>query len=143
MYFYLGPTPDDTTRQYTAAVGRHPLPPYWSLGFHLCRWGYDTIDNMVAAYNRTFEAGIPHDAQWGDIDVLERKLDFTYDSENFPTLPDFVDELHAKGRCTQTRAQKNATALTTMTKVITQIALFLFPMHLLIPGSLRPKIRQC
>lgn len=32
------------------------MPPYWGLGFHLCRWGYSSsaitrqvVDNMTAA----------------------------------------------------------------------------------------------
>lgn len=37
VYIFMGPTAEDSVRQYTGAVGRHPLPPYWALGFHLCR----------------------------------------------------------------------------------------------------------
>lgn len=25
------------------------MPPFWSLGFHLCRWGYNKIENIVAS----------------------------------------------------------------------------------------------
>ena len=32
-----GPTPRDVTRQYTKMVGRPAMPPYWALGYHLCR----------------------------------------------------------------------------------------------------------
>lgn len=97
MYFFLGPTPENVVQQYTEAIGRQPIPPYWSLGFHLCRWGYQTTENMIAAYDRTFAAGIPQDSQWGDIDVMDRRLDFTYDTTNFAGLPAFIDSLHQKG----------------------------------------------
>lgn len=32
---------------------------------------------MQAARDRTVEFGIPQDAQWGDIDVMDQRLDFT------------------------------------------------------------------
>ena len=31
--------------------------------------------------NRTAMYDIPHDAQWGDIDVMDRELDFTISSD--------------------------------------------------------------
>jgi hypothetical protein len=24
------------------------MPAFWTLGFHLCRWGYNTIENLTA-----------------------------------------------------------------------------------------------
>ena len=36
------------------------MPPYWSLGFQLCRYGYQNTMAIEAAVNRTREAGIPH-----------------------------------------------------------------------------------
>jgi len=41
------------------AIGRQSIPPYFGLGFQLCRWGYDTIETMQATVNRTAAAGIP------------------------------------------------------------------------------------
>ena len=38
IYFFLGPDPEALVSQYTEAVGRYYIPPYWSLGFHLCRF---------------------------------------------------------------------------------------------------------
>lgn len=60
IYIFLGPTPEETVQQFTEAVGRAPIPPYWGLGFQLCRWGYNTIENMQAAVNRTLSYGIPY-----------------------------------------------------------------------------------
>ncbi len=33
--------------------------------------------------------------QWNDIDYMDSLLDFTYDPENYATLPQFVDYLHS------------------------------------------------
>merc|ERR1719186_395380 len=89
----MGEDPEEVVEQYTEAIGRFPIPPYWSLGFHLCRYGYDKLENMVAAVDRMNEFKIPQDAQWGDIDIMERSLDFTVDQERFGGLPEFVDNL--------------------------------------------------
>ncbi|XP_023324355.1 sucrase-isomaltase, intestinal [Eurytemora carolleeae] len=97
IYFFLGPSPEEVVSQYTEAVGRYYVPPYWSLGFQLCRWGYNTLDNMKAAWQRTRDAGIPFDVQWGDIDYMDRSLDFTINPTDFKELPAFVDSLHDIG----------------------------------------------
>ena len=65
--------------------------------FGSCRWGYNTLDNMKAAWQRTRDAGIPFDVQWGDIDYMDRRLDFTVAPEDFRGLDEFVDELHEAG----------------------------------------------
>ncbi|ODM93071.1 Maltase-glucoamylase, intestinal [Orchesella cincta] len=97
FYFFLGPTPENTVQQYTEAVGRPQLPPYWALGFQLCRYGYNNIANMKAAVDRTAAAGIPQDVQYGDIDIMHKALDFTYSRENFPGLPEYIKEIKTKG----------------------------------------------
>ena len=51
---------------------RFYIPPYWALGYHLCRWGYNSLEKMQAAFQNTVDLGIPLDAQWGDIDIMER-----------------------------------------------------------------------
>ena len=97
MYLFLGPSPEQVVQQYTEAVGRFPLPPYWSLGFHLCRYGYNTMENMAAARDRMKKYNIPQDAQWGDIDIMERSLDFTVSQLRFQELPRFIQSLKEEG----------------------------------------------
>ena len=91
FYVFLGPKPEEVVAQYTEAVGRYYIPPYWALGYHQCRWGYNSLANMKAAWNRTINSKIPVDAQWGDIDIMDRKLDFTVDNIHFDGLSDFVE----------------------------------------------------
>lgn len=38
--------------------------PYWSLGFHLCRYGYNSIEKAKQVTERTIHAGIPYDVMW-------------------------------------------------------------------------------
>lgn len=97
IYFFMGPTPEDVVKQYSEIVGRPFMPPYWSLGFHLCRFGYGSLEKTRETWNRTREAGIPFDTQWNDLDYMDRHNDFTYDREKFKGLPEFVEELHRNG----------------------------------------------
>lgn len=55
----MGPTPEQAVAQYHQAVGPQPIPAYWSLGFNLCRWSYNSVDNMKATIDRLAAAGIP------------------------------------------------------------------------------------
>ena len=38
------------------------------------------------------------DTQWNDLDYMQKGNDFTWDTELFAKLPEFVDDLHRNGR---------------------------------------------
>lgn len=97
FYVFLGPTPADVVQQYTDIVGHPFMPPYWSLGFHLCRFGYPTANKTLSIMNRVRAAGIPQDVQWSDIDYAYKRRDFTFDSKKFGDLPGMVQEIHNRG----------------------------------------------
>jgi len=99
LYVFTGPTPNKVSQQYTAVVGRPALMPYWSLGFHNCRWGYESIAQVEEVVRRYHDAGIPLDTQWLDIDYMQDYKDFTYEKRAFNkhSVANFVDHLHQKG----------------------------------------------
>jgi alpha-D-xyloside xylohydrolase len=100
FYFFPGPSPLAVVDQYTQVVGRPAAQPYWSLGFHQCRWGYRNVSVVKAVVESFRKANIPLDTMWNDIDYSDRYLDFTHDEERFPLQEwrGFVDELHANGQ---------------------------------------------
>ena len=77
------------------------MPPYWSLGFHLCRYGYRTLNNTMKTFRRNIEAGIPIDTQWIDIDAMDKGDSFTYDKVNFAGMPEYVNQLHKEGKASE------------------------------------------
>ncbi|XP_062988083.1 sucrase-isomaltase, intestinal [Elgaria multicarinata webbii] len=96
FYMVLGPTPEEVVQEYTRLVGRPVMPPYWALGFQLCRYGYKNASEVEDLYNAMRKAQIPYDVQYTDIDYMERKLDFTL-GQNFSGLPDFVRRIKSEG----------------------------------------------
>ncbi|CAF0869288.1 unnamed protein product [Adineta steineri] len=97
IFFFAGSTPEMVIRQYQSVIGKPYFPPYWAFGFQLCRYGYDTLDNMKTAMHRTLNASIPIDVHYGDIDYFHNRLDFTFDPINFKDIPEYIDWLHANG----------------------------------------------
>ncbi|KAK9362690.1 glycosyl hydrolases family 31-domain-containing protein [Lipomyces starkeyi] len=84
IYFFTGPTVKDAITQYVSTIGLPNLIPYWSLGFHQCRWGYQTSDRLSETI-------------WTDIDYMDSYKDFTTEIHRYP-LEKFqavIDALHA------------------------------------------------
>nr|XP_004569114.1 lysosomal alpha-glucosidase isoform X1 [Maylandia zebra] len=95
FYIFLGPDPGSVVQQYVDVVGYPAMPVYWALGYHLCRWGYDTSNSTWEVVKSMRNYGIPQDVQWNDIDYMDKFMDFTYESKKFDTLPELVRDLHA------------------------------------------------
>jgi len=60
MYVFLGPTPDSVIQQYTAVIGLPVMPPYWALGFQLCKYGYNSAAHLKDVITRNRQLGIPY-----------------------------------------------------------------------------------
>lgn len=98
LYFMAGKEPAAVSRQYSEVVGRSTMYPYWSLGFHQCRFGYWDV-NMVAEVAANYTtAGIPVEVMWTDLDYMHLREDFTTDPERFPIskVRELVDTLHQR-----------------------------------------------
>ncbi|NXA48925.1 SUIS protein, partial [Nothocercus julius] len=96
FYMVLGPTPELVVQEYTALIGRPVMPPYWSLGFQLCRYGYTNDSEISDLVTGMKAAGIPHDVQYADIDYMERQMDFTIGAK-FAGLPALVNKIKQEG----------------------------------------------
>lgn len=66
-------------RYLTGYVEKVAIPPFWAMGFHQSKWGYDSaakLQEVIANYKRT---GLPLDTIWSDIDYMIEFRDFTVD----------------------------------------------------------------
>uniref|UniRef100_A0A669Q5G8 alpha-glucosidase n=1 Tax=Phasianus colchicus TaxID=9054 RepID=A0A669Q5G8_PHACC len=96
FYMVLGPTPELVVQEYTELIGRPVMPPYWSLGFQLCRYGYSNDSEVAQLVEEMKATQIPYDVQYVDIDHMERQLDFTL-SPRFSGLPDLINKIKEEG----------------------------------------------
>lgn len=83
--FFIGElSPETTVERLNLYNGRAPIPPFWSFGFHQCRWGYKNISDLEAVVSGYERNGLPLDTIWTDIDYMIDYEDFTIDETKFP-----------------------------------------------------------
>ncbi|KAL4918671.1 glycosyl hydrolases family 31-domain-containing protein [Aspergillus aurantiobrunneus] len=100
LYFFSGPTQPEVTTSYLKAVGLPALQQYWTFGFHQCRWGYTSWDELEDVVNNHIKFGIPLETVWTDIDWMLRYRDFENEPAGFDYEAGyrFLDRLHDGGR---------------------------------------------
>ncbi|KAH6623158.1 glycosyl hydrolases family 31-domain-containing protein [Chaetomium tenue] len=96
FYFVAGPQPAEVSKQYAEIVGLPAMMPYWTFGFHQCKYGWSTIDHVAEVVANYSAAGIPLEVVWGDIDYMQEKRDFSTDPSRYPLdkVRALVDNLH-------------------------------------------------
>ena len=78
-------------------TGTPGLPPRWALGYHQCRWGYETERDIRGVLAGFREHDLPLSAIHFDIDYMDRYRVFTVDTEDFPDLRGLIDDMNAEG----------------------------------------------
>jgi alpha-glucosidase (family GH31 glycosyl hydrolase) len=83
--FFLGEqSPEGTLEKMNLYMGRSIVPPFWSFGFHQCRWGYKNVDALENVLQNYEKNDLPLDSIWSDIDYMIDYEDFTIDETRFP-----------------------------------------------------------
>ena len=96
-YIIVDKTPENVIKNIQFLLGIPPLPPYWSLGNHQCRYGIQSFQEFKNIYNNYKKYEIPIDAMWIDIDAMDNYEVFTI-SKKFEKIKDFVKEkIHKDG----------------------------------------------
>jgi alpha-glucosidase len=71
-----------------------PLPARWTLGHHLCRWGYTSQQEVQDIATKMRERRHPNDAMWLDIDYMNGYRDFTWDAQRFSEPEKMLAQFH-------------------------------------------------
>lgn len=98
VFFMPGPTPARVQQQHASLTGPTMLPPYFSLGYHQCRWNYLSTKDCLAIDEGFDKHNMPYDVLWLDIEHTDKKKYFTWDKYSFPDPKLLTDALASKGR---------------------------------------------
>lgn len=98
LYFMAGKQPSAVSKQYADIVGYSAMYPYWTFGFHQCKYGYWDVNMVAEVVGNYSTAGIPLEVMWTDIDYMHLREDFTTDPERFPVskMRELVSTLHQR-----------------------------------------------
>jgi alpha-glucosidase len=96
-YFFYGPDPKKVVQDFTALVGRPPLPPLFALGYQQSRYTYfpeSQVRDIAAEFRKR---QIPADVIYLDIDYQQDNRPFTIDRARFPNFEGMVKDLKEEG----------------------------------------------
>jgi alpha-glucosidase (family GH31 glycosyl hydrolase) len=95
MYFLFGESPTKVTKMYhSAIVGSPVMTPRWALGWHHCKYGYTSTQDLIDNVGNYSSYNLPLDTQWVDIDYMHDYEDFDVEETKFGGLSDFITDLH-------------------------------------------------
>lgn len=97
VYIIDRKSPQDVLKGLAELTGTIKLPARWTLGYHQCRFSYDSEKRVMEIADTFREKKIPCDVIWMDIDYMQGYRVFTFDSIRFPNPKALNDNLHKKG----------------------------------------------
>ena len=93
-YIIVGQSPVEVVQNIQKLLGNPFLPPYWAVGHHQSRYGFNSLENFKKAYNNYALNEIPLDTMWADIDSYNNYQIFSVNQETFKGLGDFIEKIH-------------------------------------------------
>ncbi|MBD1924255.1 glycoside hydrolase family 31 protein [Microcoleus sp. FACHB-831] len=96
-YIIYGPEPSQILSTYTELTGRMQLPPKWALGYHQCRWSYESEEIVRELAKEFRDRRIPCDVIHLDIDYMRGYRVFTWSPKRFANPAKLVGDLAQNG----------------------------------------------
>jgi len=98
VFVFLGPTPHDITQKYGELTGTTTMPQEFAIGYHQCRWNYNSEEDVLDVDAKMDKFRMPYDVIWLDIEYTDEKKYFTWDSHSFPDPLTMNKKLDSHGR---------------------------------------------
>lgn len=84
LVFFTGSSPLEINRKLGSLTGNVALPQEFALGYHQCRWNYNSMDDVLDVSSKMDQHKIPYDTIWLDIDYADKIKYFTWNKKLFP-----------------------------------------------------------
>lgn len=99
LFFFYGPSLKAILKNYTALTGRPEVPPRWSFGLWMSRYGYRSRKHLEAIADELRRQDIPCDVLHLDPYWMreDQYADLVWDEEAFPDPAGMIAGLRAKG----------------------------------------------
>ncbi len=96
LYFMNAANPTEASVQYGEMIGLPAMMPWWSFGFHQCRYGYQDVYEVAGVVANYSAAAIPLETMWTDIDYMDQRRTMSLDPQRFPLekMRQMIDQLH-------------------------------------------------
>lgn len=91
VFVFLGDSPAQITKHYCGITGLPALPQTFAIGYHQCRWNYNSQDDVLEVDENFDKHDMPYDVIWLDIEYTVEKQYFTWAQSVFP---DHVGMMH-------------------------------------------------
>ncbi|KAH6691335.1 neutral alpha-glucosidase AB [Plectosphaerella plurivora] len=98
VFVFLGPTPKDVIKSYTALTGTTAIPQEFAIAYHQCRWNYNSDDDVKDVDRKMDKFQIPYDIIWLDIEYTNDKMYFTWEPNMFKDPISMSQQLDDHGR---------------------------------------------
>lgn len=93
VFVFMGDTPGAVNERYAEITGLPQLPQLFAMGYHQCRWNYNSRDDVLEVHSKFDEHSIPYDVIWLDIEYTDAKKYFTWNKDTFPDHVGMAKEL--------------------------------------------------
>ncbi len=95
FYVLLADTPYQLLDAYTDLTGKPPIPPKWTFGFMMSRWGYDDWEDIRQKWRKFRQKKIPVDVFIYDYDWFVK--DWQCNNKTFPNPKENIEEASKMG----------------------------------------------
>ena len=93
LYIYSDNNLERQMKKGYRITGTAPMAPIWAFGYHHCRWGFESDEDVMNVVNKFDELKVPYDCIWLDIDHTDDKKYFTWNPKTFGKIKNLLQKL--------------------------------------------------